>query len=677
MLKEITELQQALKEREESIAHLQFQLDKVMSTRRWKIATYLSQIYHSIFDYLRPTLRERSTSRFNPYEYIKLLKDIEINLWSERHDSLKKSVTFSTATTVFNETKDILNFLKSMENQSVQPDEVVLVDGGSTDTTVKTIRKYQKLSKLNIKLIVESKLNIPAGRNMAIRNCSNEIIVLADAGTRLDKDYCKNLLAALESNPGVDLVGGIYLPMEQTEYAKKFIPDWKSIDWKIFLPSTRSMLLKKSLAVQAGLYPEYLQTGDDTLFDVNYRRVSHKWVFNPSAIVYWDCPTDKYTSAKLGEAYGYGQGRNGLGDFSYYPVESGDLSDPFYLGYLRGRNERANLEIEARGIKGLVIVFGELPLHDKAEFLHYNLVQLLMWMKYKVIYVNRYSRVHPDSYKAYLNLDLTMIEFYNYGDFDKSIIMSRYRDIARHIYIFEPRTRIAEIARMMLNNSPLKNYYRPASDCQIPNLSVVYERYLGRKTDGVFVEVGAYDGSSISNTAFLADLGWRGLYVEPVPEYAKMCNQRHKSNNVVIRQVAVGDKESKVSVNVGGDISTTLNNPKEFYTSIGFPDEAKKHTGKRVIVKQVTLETLLTKEKISAKFDLLVIDTEGTEWSILKAFRINKWMPKMVIVEMHEKSVDWNKSDLIRSSNVMINRYFEQAGYKKIYSDDINTIFIR
>jgi FkbM family methyltransferase len=171
-------------------------------------------------------------------------------------------------------------------------------------------------------------------------------------------------------------------------------------------------------------------------------------------------------------------------------------------------------------------------------------------------------------------------------------------------------------------------------------------------------------------------MGWRGLYAEPVPESAALCAQRPKKNQLVTKQLAIGNKRSKIKVNIGGDISTTLDNPQEFYTSIGFPDEAKKHTGKSVLVNQIKLESLLTNEKVPTKFDLLVLDTEGTEWEILESFNMIKWLPKMVIVEMHETSIDWNKSDLVRSNNIKINQYFLDAGYAKIYSDEINAIFL-
>src|SRR5262245_29035772 len=56
-----------------------------------------------------------------------------------------------------------------------------------------------------------------------------------------------------------------------------------------------------------------------------------------------------------------------------------------------------------------------------------------------------------------------------------------------------------------------------SNSCQIPNLREQYESLGLSPHTGYFVEVGAFDGESFSNTSFLADQGWSGLYVEPVP----------------------------------------------------------------------------------------------------------------------------------------------------------------
>lgn len=46
----------------------------------------------------------------------------------------------------------------------------------------------------------------------------------------------------------------------------------------------------------------------------------------------------------------------------------------------------------------------------------------------------------------------------------------------------------------------------------------IIERYFGGKRDGFFVEVGAWDGEHISQTAWLErERGWRGACFEPFP----------------------------------------------------------------------------------------------------------------------------------------------------------------
>lgn len=71
----------------------------------------------------------------------------------------------------------------------------------------------------------------------------------------------------------------------------------------------------------------------------------------------------------------------------------------------------------------------------------------------------------------------------------------------------------------LLAQAPGDGLYRPPINCQIPHCAAIFEELFGLKRDGFFVEAGAYDGESFSNTSFLADIGWRGVYVEPVVEF--------------------------------------------------------------------------------------------------------------------------------------------------------------
>ena len=57
--------------------------------------------------------------------------------------------------------------------------------------------------------------------------------------------------------------------------------------------------------------------------------------------------------------------------------------------------------------------------------------------------------------------------------------------------------------------------------------------FLGQKTAGVFVDVGASHPTILSQTWFLEQQGWSGVLVEPIPEMFKLlCEKRPRSKAV-------------------------------------------------------------------------------------------------------------------------------------------------
>ena len=102
----------------------------------------------------------------------------------------------------------------------------------------------------------------------------------------------------------------------------------------------------------------------------------------------------------------------------------------------------------------------------------------------------------------------------------------------------------------------IKGSARVSVSCQIPSIREKYAA-LGLKSDaGIFVEVGGYDGESFSNTSFLADQGWRGIYVEPLPKYCRQARIRHILNNVAIENVAIDDKPGIMTLFDMGSLSS-------------------------------------------------------------------------------------------------------------------------
>ncbi len=220
-------------------------------------------------------------------------------------------------------------------------------------------------------------------------------------------------------------------------------------------------------------------------------------------------------------------------------------------------------------------------------------------------------------------------------------------------------------------------FYLPNQTCQVRGLGALLEHHLGRKTDGRFVEVGAFDGATTSNTEFLADLGWSGLYIEPVPEYARLCLKRHRhSIGIEVAQYAVGSTEQDIEIFVAGVLTTAAPTVRDMYATIDWAKTLHAQ-GKTITVPQRRLETLLETYQVPPGFDLLVIDVEGRELDVMHSFDLTHWKPKMAIAELSDDHPDLKSDDVTSAGSRKVREIFSAAGYREVYRDTINTVFVR
>jgi FkbM family methyltransferase len=198
----------------------------------------------------------------------------------------------------------------------------------------------------------------------------------------------------------------------------------------------------------------------------------------------------------------------------------------------------------------------------------------------------------------------------------------------------------------------------------------LYLSIFGYRTNGTFVEVGAYNGITFSNTYGLALADWHGLLFEPVPELYKQCVINYCNlPNISIKQCCIGDVDGKVTLYLGDYLSTTNIDRVKIYSQLSW--SSGWHVG-QIEVPIFTLNTVLAQQLWPVSFDLLVVDVEGTELEVLKSFNLSYWCPHMVIVEACEMHPDHRLSNQASE----INKIFLDAHYKKIYCDTVNTIFI-
>lgn len=406
-----------------------------------KPVSLLKMMIKNTMNFKKNVRKFLALERYNPYSFLTFLKDIDVRVIQEDFDPKKIKTEFALITTIYNESDNILNFLKDIESQTLIPNEVVIVDGGSTDDTIKIVEKFIKKTNLKIKFLKGQRLNIAEGRNKGLKNAKYEIIVFTDAGCRIDKCFCQNLVGTIDKYPDADLVGGIYYPRKKNRFAKYYIANFKKgIYWKNFLPSSRSLLVRKRISEQVNHYPEYLSmTGEDTLYDVNYRKASRKWIINLNAFVFWNSPANKSKALQLTKRYSKGDGESGLGDFVSYhnlikvfnkkPISLNAQNKARLQGYLEGRDTRSAIEIKKRKIKGVVLMFAGVPFTDSGGGQRCSqLTMEFIRNGYKVVYINLYPSYEPPQVQ-FFDIDVTLLELYQIDDFSIPDFISRYKEI--------------------------------------------------------------------------------------------------------------------------------------------------------------------------------------------------------------------------------------------------------
>ncbi len=224
----------------------------------------------------------------------------------------------SIIVTVYNEQNTILRFIESVFFQSKLVNELIIVDGGSTDKTIKEINDCRlkiKESKIKFKLIIKPG-NRSVGRNEAIKNAKGEIILCSDAGCILDKDWVKNIMKPFEDK-SVDVVAGYYKGHAKTVFQKCLVPYVlvmpDRVDSGNFLPATRSMAFRKKVWEKSGGFSEKYSHNEDYVFAKKLKKIGAKIIFSKNAIVNY-LPRKNIKEAFfmfLRFAYGDGEARIG------------------------------------------------------------------------------------------------------------------------------------------------------------------------------------------------------------------------------------------------------------------------------------------------------------------------------------------------------------------------------
>ena len=218
--------------------------------------------------------------------------------------------------TVLNEERSIDALLSGMLAQQRLPDEIIIVDGGSSDRTWERLLVWQQQSSIPLHILRSPGSNIAAGRNQAIRASQSDIIAVTDAGVRLPEEWLQRLITPLNQPDPPDVACGFFAADPQTLFERVLgaitLPRENEIKSGRFMPSSRSVAFRHSAWEAVGGYPEWLDYCEDLVFDFALQDAGYRFQFVPDALVWFRPRPNPRSFYRQYYRYSRGDGKAGL-----------------------------------------------------------------------------------------------------------------------------------------------------------------------------------------------------------------------------------------------------------------------------------------------------------------------------------------------------------------------------
>jgi len=189
----------------------------------------------------------------------------------------------------------------------------------------------------------------------------------------------------------------------------------------------------------------------------------------------------------------------------------------------------------------------------------------------------------------------------------------------------------------------------------------VLNNIFGKKRNGFFIELGAADGITHSNTyAMEKDFSWNGICIEPNPKYKSLLDKNRTCNKVYFPVYSSSNKMVNFSVVDYGQFSGISNH-------LGNIGNSK--IEKKIKLKTKTLTQICDECNAPKYIDFLSLDTEGTELEVLKGFDFNKYTIGYICVEHNYRPLRKILRSFLESKDYIYarwNRYDDEYIHKSL-----------
>lgn len=192
---------------------------------------------------------------------------------------------------------EIEALLIALDRQSIQPNEILVVDSSSEDKTIELVQKHKRVRLLEID---RRDFNHGGTRDMALRESSGDFVCfLTQDAIPASDDYLKRLVAPMAEDSNIALVSGRQLPKNDARRFEQLVrsfnyPDCPSVrsksdldkfGIKTFFASDVCSAYRRTAYLECGGF-ELVNTNEDMLMAARFIAAGLKVAYEPSAEVY-------------------------------------------------------------------------------------------------------------------------------------------------------------------------------------------------------------------------------------------------------------------------------------------------------------------------------------------------------------------------------------------------------
>lgn len=193
----------------------------------------------------------------------------------------------------WNEESTIAVLLDSLLGQTRLPDEILVVDAGSSDNTAALVRGYRQAA-VPVRLLSMGRAYPGVARNAGAQCARYGMIAFTDCGMRLEAQWLQALCQPMQRDPRTQVIFGGYEPVTGTLFhqcaATVYVSAKSRLGGKLLRgPSVASCLLRRTVWQAVGGFPPY-RAAEDLEFLERIAARGLLVAYAPEAVAHWDMP---------------------------------------------------------------------------------------------------------------------------------------------------------------------------------------------------------------------------------------------------------------------------------------------------------------------------------------------------------------------------------------------------